>query len=69
MTKTKKRLQWYNDLTLEAFYDSLCNYKAKIKLPHHDVVYVRAALRERTGKTFSYEQVHNALKAEGWSRD
>ena len=69
MTKAKKRLQWYNDLTLEAFYDSVSNYKTKIKLPHHDVVYVRAALRERTGKIFSYEQVHNALKAEGWSRD
>mgnify|MGYP003636799378 CR=1 FL=1 len=47
MTKDKKRVQWYNDLTLEAFYDSVANYKARVKLPHHDVVYVRAALRER----------------------
>ena len=62
-------LKWYNDLTLDAFYHSVANYKAKIKLPHHDVVYTRAALRERTGKTFSYEQVHNALKAEGWVKD
>ena len=69
MTKEKKRVQWYNDLTLEAFYDSVANYKARVKLPHHDVVYVRAALRERTGEIFSYEQVHNALKAEGWSKD
>jgi|TARA_R110000787_G_scaffold284920_2_gene399314 hypothetical protein len=69
LTKDKKRVQWYNDLTLEAFYDSVANYKARVKLPHHDVVYVRAALRERTGEIFSYEQVHNALKAEGWSKD
>mgnify|MGYP003679153387 CR=1 FL=1 len=46
----KKRLQWYNDSTLEAFYESVSNFRARIKLPHHDVVYVRAALRERTGK-------------------
>ena len=51
----KKRLQWYNDSTLEAFYESVSNFRARIKLPHHDVVYVRAALRERTGKVFSYE--------------
>jgi|TARA_R110000823_G_scaffold203546_1_gene334598 hypothetical protein len=65
----KKRLQWYNDSTLEAFYESVSNFRARIKLPHHDVVYVRAALRERTGKVFSYEEVHKALKAEGWDRD
>jgi|TARA_R110000824_G_scaffold47317_1_gene134827 hypothetical protein len=69
LTTKQKRVQWYNDLTLEAFYDSVANHKARVKLPHHDVVYVRAALRKRTGETFSYEQVHNALKAEGWSKD
>ena len=69
MTKSQKMLQWYNDSTLEEFYHSISNYNERIKLPHHDVVYIRAALRERTGKTFSYEEVHNALKAEGWDRD
>tara|TARA_R110002020_G_scaffold12827_1_gene46632 strand:+ start:609 stop:818 length:210 start_codon:yes stop_codon:yes gene_type:complete len=69
LTKSKKTLQWCNDLTLEKFYHSVSNYNDRIKLPHHDVVYIRAALREKTGKIFSYEEVHNALKAEGWDKD
>lgn len=69
MTKKKKQLKWYNDLTLEKFYHSMANYKERIRLPHHDVVYVRAAIRATTDKTFTYEQVYNAMKAEGWNRD
>jgi len=65
----KKRLKWYNDLTLEKFYHSMANYQERIRLPHYDVVYVRAAIREATGKSFSYEEVYNALKAEGWNKD
>ncbi len=65
----KKRLKWYNDLTLEKFYQSMSNYQERIRLPHYDVVYVRAAIREATGKSFSYEEVYNALKAEGWNKD
>ena len=49
----KKQLKWYNDLTLEKFYQSMANYKEHIRLPHHDVVYVRAAIRAATGDTFS----------------
>ena len=69
MTKKKKRLKWYNDLTLEKFYHSMANYAEHIRLPHHDVVYVRAAIRARSGKIFSYEQVYEAIKAEGWNKD
>jgi hypothetical protein len=69
LTMKKKQLKWYNDLTLEKFYQSMANYKEHIRLPHHDVVYVRAAIRAATGKTFSYEQVYNAMKAEGWNKD
>jgi len=65
----KKQLKWYDDLTLEKFYHSMANYRERIRLPHHDVVYVRAAIRAVSGKTFSYEQVYNAMKAEGWDRD
>jgi len=65
----KKSLKWYNDLTLEKWYHSMANYGERIRLPHHEVVYVRAAIREATGKIFSYEQVYNALKAEGWNKD
>ena len=47
----------------------MANYREHIRLPHHDVVYVRAAIRAISGKTFSYEQVYNAMKAEGWDKD
>ena len=65
----KNKLQWYNDLTLEYFYKSVANFQEHIRLPHHDVVYVRAAIRARTGETYTYEQVYNAMKAEGWNKD
>jgi hypothetical protein len=65
----KNKLQWYNDLTLEYFYRSVANFTERIRLPHHDVVYVRAAIRARTGETYTYEQVYNAMKAEGWNKD
>jgi hypothetical protein len=66
---TKKKLQWYNDLTLEYFYKSIANFQERIRLPHHDIVYVRAAIRAATGETYTYEQVYNAMKAEGWNKD
>ena len=69
MTIKKKPLKWYNDLTLEKFYDSMANYKEHIRLPHHDVVYVRAAIRAHTGVSYTYERVYNAMKAEGWDKD
>ena len=65
----KKTLKWYKDLTLEKFYHSIANYKEHIRLPHHDVVYVRAAIRAVSGNSFTYEQVYNAMKAEGWNKD
>jgi hypothetical protein len=65
----KNQLKWYNDLTLEMFYRSIMNYEERIRLPHHEVVYVRAAIRQATGDKYTYEQVYNALKAEGWNKD
>ena len=65
----KNQLQWYNDLTLEYFYKSIANFQEHIRLPHHDVVYVRAAIRAGTGETYTYEQVYTAMKAEGWNKD
>ena len=35
-------------------------------VPSHHVYYVRAALKERTGKDFSIEDVEKALVAEGF---
>ena len=69
LTMKKNKLQWYDDLTLEYFYKSISNYQEHIRLPHHDVVYVRAAIAGATGKTFTYEQVYTAMKAEGWNKD
>ena len=37
----------------------------KVHVPSHHVYYVRAALEERTGETFSVEDVEKALVAEG----
>jgi len=65
----KKQLKWYNDLTLEKFYHSMATYGERIRLPHHDVVYVRAAVRAALGKSYTYEQIYKAMKAEGWSKD
>ena len=36
----------------------------KVHVPSHHVYYVRAALEERTGETFSVEDVEKALVAE-----
>ena len=65
----KNKLQWCNDLTLEKFYNSIATYGERIRLPHHEVVYVRASIREALGKSYTYEQVYHAMKAEGWSKD
>ena len=65
----KNKLQWYDDLTLEAFYQSIANFQEQIRLPHHDVVYVRAAVAAGTGKTYPYHQIYTAMKAEGWNKD
>ena len=65
----KNKLQWYDDLTLEAFYQSIANFQEHISLPHHDVVYVRAAIAAGTGKTYPYHQIYAAMKAEGWNKD
>ena len=65
----KKQLKWCNDLTLEKFYHSMATYGERIRLPHHDVVYVRAAVRAALGKSYTYEQIYKAMKTEGWNRD
>ena len=36
-----------------------------MRIPNHHAYYVRAALEERTGRTFSVEDVEKALVAEG----
>jgi len=47
-----------------AEYEAYGHYK--VHVPSHTVYYVRAALKERTGKDFSVEDVEKALVAEGF---
>ena len=64
-----KSLKWHNEHTLSAFFKSVHNREAFVRLPHYDVVYVRAAIRRDTGVEHTYEDVYNAMKAEGWNKD
>lgn len=41
----------------------------ELELPHSDVFYVRAALEERTGETFTLSVVEEAMRKEGWRED
>jgi len=47
---------------ISAEYERYGHYRAHI--PSHHVYYIRAALKERTGKDFSVEDVEKALVAE-----
>ena len=47
-----------------AEYEAYGHYN--VHVPSHTVYYVRAALKERTGKDFSVEDVEKALVAEGF---
>jgi hypothetical protein len=69
LTIQSKSLKWYNERTLSKFYESLHKRGDPVRLPHYDVVYVRAAIRANTGIEYTYEQVYNAMVAEGWSKD
>ena len=40
----------------------------KTHIPSHHVIYIRAALKGRTGKDFSVEDIEKALVAEGMSQ-
>ena len=47
-----------------AEYEAYGHYK--VHVPSHHAYYVRSALKERTGKDFSVEDVEKALVAEGF---
>ena len=42
--------------------------RVKTHIPSHHVIYIRAALKGRTGKDFSVEDIEKALVAEGMSQ-
>tara|TARA_R100001591_G_scaffold104145_1_gene111685 strand:- start:274 stop:501 length:228 start_codon:yes stop_codon:yes gene_type:complete len=64
ITDMRKKLKYSSLLEqLCAEYDAYGQYF--VHVPSHHVYYVRAALKERTGKDFSVEDVEKALVAEG----
>ena len=62
MTKKQRHGSRLEQLCAE--YEAYGHYK--VHVPSHLVYYVRAALKERTGKDFSVEDVEKALVAEGF---
>jgi hypothetical protein len=62
MTKKQRHGSVLEQLCAE--YEAYGHYK--VHVPSHTVYYVRAALKERTGKDFSVEDVEKALVAEGF---
>lgn len=65
---SKKSVKLYTDNVIEAFYDAVVNNNLdKLHIPHSDVFYVRAAVEAHYGKSFTLEEVENAMIAEGWS--
>jgi len=61
MAKRKKYGSLLEQISAE--YEKYGHYRAHV--PSHHVYYIRAALKERTGKDFSVEDVEKALVAEG----
>lgn len=64
----KKTLYLRDKFVLEDFYEAVrMNRLESLHVPHSDVFFVRAAMRERTGILFSLADVEAAMKKEGWS--
>ena len=69
MTKTKKTVYLRDKFVLEDFYAAVTgNYLDNLHVPHSDVFYVRAALKERTGNVFPLQAVESAMRKEGWRK-
>ena len=58
----------YNSLLEQISYEYEKYGRFKTHIPSHHVYYIRAALKERTGKNFSVEEIEKALVAEGLSQ-
>ena len=64
MTKSTRHHSILEQISYE--YERYGRFKTHI--PSHHVYYIRAALKERTGKDFSVEEIESALVAEGLSK-
>ena len=58
----------YGSLLEQISYEYEKYGRFKTHIPSHHVFYIRAALKERTGKDFSVEEIESALVAEGLSK-
>jgi len=70
---SKKKVKLYaSDSVIEDFYETLArnnpNSLYKVHIPKSDVFYVRKAIAERTGKTYSLDHVERAMFLEGHLR-
>lgn len=56
-----------NEHVLEEFYSNLLNEgdPSRIHIPRSDVFYVREAIRQRTGETYTLDHVERAMFLEG----
>ena len=65
----RKSVKLYTDNVLEAFYEAiLTNSLDKLHIPHSAVFYVKKAVDAHYGKSFSFEHVEWAMRAEGWDK-
>jgi hypothetical protein len=69
LTKVKKTVYLRDKFVLEDFYEAVVgNYLDNLHVPHSDVFFVRAALKDRTGILFSLAQVESSMRSLGWRK-
>jgi hypothetical protein len=69
LTFRRKTVYLRDKSVLEDFYAALQGgYLDNLHVPHSDVFFVRAALKERTGTVFPLKDVESAMRKEGWRK-
>ena len=64
----RKSVKLYTDNVLEEFYRHLANGTlSNLHIPHSDVFYVREAVQNYYGRSFTLEHVEWAMRMEGWT--
>jgi hypothetical protein len=64
----KKSVKLYTDNVLDEFYKHVLNNNIEnLHIPHSDVFYVREAVQNHYGRSFTLEHVEWAMRAEGWT--
>jgi hypothetical protein len=64
----KKSVKLYTDNVLEEFYRHVLDDNIEsLHIPHSDVFYVREAVQNHYGRSFTLKEVEDAMRAEGWN--